>query len=186
MASTGKRANPYNSNPPRDSAPTKRSRTAHACDSCRSRKSRCDGARPVCDLCAAMGLGCRYRGPAKQPQLALTTDHVFRLESRLQTVEQLLRQQMAVAADPLPPMATQDTDSLDHNWEDTQNDMTLSDPAAYTTTGDNFDTADDGVDGLAIISFRDEEVFGYFGPFDSRARLIIGRARRIDSCRPYF
>ncbi|KAH6668430.1 fungal-specific transcription factor domain-containing protein [Halenospora varia] len=179
MTSTSKRASPADNNAhaPRASAsaPTKRRRTAHACDSCRTRKSRCDGARPICDICTAMGLDCHYRGPAKQqPHSAFTSDHVSRLEGRLQAVEHLLRQQqMAVATDGSPqPSVTRDTGSLDYSWEDVQNDMGFSDQAARANPDEIPDTADDDVDGLAIISFRDEEGSGYFGPTSNYAFFI--------------
>lgn len=114
-----------------------------------------------------MGLDCHYRGPAKQAHLALTSDHVLRLEDRLQAVELLLRQQMAVTTGGSPqPSATRDTDSLDYSWEDVQNDKGCSDQAAHANPDEISDTADDDVDGLAIISFRDEEGYGYFGSYD--------------------
>ena len=43
----------------------KRQRTALACDSCRSRKTRCDGARPCCSVCSDMDFRCVYTRPAR-------------------------------------------------------------------------------------------------------------------------
>ncbi|WYZ39173.1 hypothetical protein EsH8_III_001087 [Colletotrichum jinshuiense] len=40
------------------SAPRRRPQTKIACTSCRRRKSKCDGHRPVCSLCAALGRTC--------------------------------------------------------------------------------------------------------------------------------
>lgn len=38
----------------------KRRRTALACDSCRRRKTKCNGKQPICDNCIAMGFDCTY------------------------------------------------------------------------------------------------------------------------------
>ncbi|EMC95918.1 hypothetical protein BAUCODRAFT_123202 [Baudoinia panamericana UAMH 10762] len=40
-----------------------RRRATIACEICRSRKSRCDGARPKCRLCSELGADCNYREP---------------------------------------------------------------------------------------------------------------------------
>ncbi|KAH6668410.1 fungal-specific transcription factor domain-containing protein [Halenospora varia] len=181
MTSTGnKRTSPdennnHNSTASRASAPSKRSRTAHACDSCRVRKSRCDGARPVCDICTSMGLDCHYRGPAKQHHPTTSNDHVLRLESRLQAVEHMLRWQISKdTTDGSPqPSGTRDSESLDYQNGHGQSDMRNSDlPADRVESAETFDTAGDEVDGLAIISFRDEEGSSYFGPTSNHAFYI--------------
>lgn len=72
-----------------DDAPGyKRQRTALACDSCRSRKSRCNGVRPMCATCRALGFECVYRGPVPTPRLQ--TRDMQTMEKRLQRVEDLL------------------------------------------------------------------------------------------------
>ena len=45
----------------------KRQRTALACDSCRGRKTRCDGTRPSCGVCLDMGFDCLYPRPGRGP-----------------------------------------------------------------------------------------------------------------------
>ncbi|EED12135.1 conserved hypothetical protein [Talaromyces stipitatus ATCC 10500] len=40
--------------------PLMRARTKHACEACRRRRIKCDGARPVCQGCAAVGTQCSY------------------------------------------------------------------------------------------------------------------------------
>ncbi|KAK4118345.1 hypothetical protein N657DRAFT_667222 [Parathielavia appendiculata] len=52
-------ANPPASNP--DAPPKKiRSRATTACSTCRARRTRCDGRRPVCGFCSNRGLECHY------------------------------------------------------------------------------------------------------------------------------
>ncbi|KAJ2381557.1 hypothetical protein GGI05_005942, partial [Coemansia sp. RSA 2603] len=49
----------------------KRQRVSRACDKCRRKKVKCDGKRPICTHCAALGESCTYldatkkRGPPK-------------------------------------------------------------------------------------------------------------------------
>jgi hypothetical protein len=67
------------SSPPGEGAAQRRERSAiaaQACETCRSRKSRCDEKRPKCSLCRRLGVDCRYREP-------LPTKYVFPLERRV-------------------------------------------------------------------------------------------------------
>lgn len=63
----------------------KRQRTALACNSCRYRKSRCDGAHPACSTCRSQGLECIYRGPV--PATHQHSQDPQYLERRLQRFE---------------------------------------------------------------------------------------------------
>ncbi|ORX63486.1 hypothetical protein DL89DRAFT_208460, partial [Linderina pennispora] len=50
---------------------SKRQRISRACDRCRRKKVKCDGRRPICTHCQAIGSSCTYldvtkkRGPPK-------------------------------------------------------------------------------------------------------------------------
>ncbi|PGG98640.1 hypothetical protein AJ79_08795 [Helicocarpus griseus UAMH5409] len=44
----------------------KRQRVSRACDTCRNKKDRCDGARPVCSTCATLGRSCTYKPKTKK------------------------------------------------------------------------------------------------------------------------
>ncbi|KAL2216858.1 hypothetical protein M432DRAFT_633325 [Thermoascus aurantiacus ATCC 26904] len=44
----------------------RRKRVSRACDRCRSKKDKCDGARPACAACVASGLACSYDPQAKK------------------------------------------------------------------------------------------------------------------------
>ncbi|KAJ1962418.1 hypothetical protein GGI12_002657 [Dipsacomyces acuminosporus] len=66
----------------------KRQRVSRACDRCRRKKVKCDGSRPVCSHCQAIGASCTYldvtkkRGPPK--------GYIEAIESRLHQMEHLL------------------------------------------------------------------------------------------------
>lgn len=44
----------------------KRQRVSRACDSCRIKKDKCDGAQPVCSTCAALSRPCTYKSNPKK------------------------------------------------------------------------------------------------------------------------
>lgn len=72
--------------------PKKRQRVAQACELCRKKKTKCDGARPICKNCTQGNHECVYAHVEKPPPSANTQrkSSVKRLESRLWRVEQLL------------------------------------------------------------------------------------------------
>ncbi|EHL01351.1 putative Quinic acid utilization activator [Glarea lozoyensis 74030] len=43
-----------------------RKRVSQACDKCRSRKDKCDGAKPACSTCVANGRACSYDANVKK------------------------------------------------------------------------------------------------------------------------
>ncbi|KAJ2801880.1 hypothetical protein H4R20_003503, partial [Coemansia guatemalensis] len=72
-----------------DGAGSKRQRISRACDRCRRKKVKCDGRRPICTHCEAIGTSCTYldttkkRGPPK--------GYIDAIECRLHAVEGLLK-----------------------------------------------------------------------------------------------
>ncbi|GES59072.1 quinic acid utilization activator [Aspergillus terreus] len=48
------------------SANPKRQRVSRACDSCRSKKDKCDGVQPVCSTCASLSRPCTYKANPKK------------------------------------------------------------------------------------------------------------------------
>ncbi|ORY04154.1 hypothetical protein K493DRAFT_59036 [Basidiobolus meristosporus CBS 931.73] len=66
----------------------KRQRVSRACDNCRRKKVRCDGAQPICSNCKTIGIECTYndttkkRGPPK--------GYIEAIESRLHRMEHIL------------------------------------------------------------------------------------------------
>ncbi|RMY49057.1 hypothetical protein D0864_14782 [Hortaea werneckii] len=64
-----------------------RRRATIACEICRSRKSRCDGARPKCRLCTELGAECNYREPGIKLDAGdkLILEQLARIEGMLHT-----------------------------------------------------------------------------------------------------
>ncbi|EAW21082.1 Zn(II)2Cys6 transcription factor [Aspergillus fischeri NRRL 181] len=63
------------------SRPSKRQRICRACDQCRRRKSKCDGAQPVCEICRSAGRTCTYE--AGGGRRGLPSGYVRSLETAL-------------------------------------------------------------------------------------------------------
>jgi hypothetical protein len=61
-----------------DPALPKRQRVSRACDSCRSKKDKCDGIQPVCSTCASLGRPCTYKANPKKR--GLPTGYIRSLE----------------------------------------------------------------------------------------------------------
>ena len=74
----------------------KRQRVSRACDSCRSKKDKCDGVQPVCSTCAALCRPCTYKTNPKKR--GLPTGYIRTLEllwglvfSKIQGSEDVVR-----------------------------------------------------------------------------------------------
>ncbi|GFF84499.1 hypothetical protein CNMCM6936_002390 [Aspergillus lentulus] len=61
-----------------NSAQSKRQRVSRACDSCRSKKDKCDGVQPVCSTCASLCRPCTYKTNPKKR--GLPTGYIRTLE----------------------------------------------------------------------------------------------------------
>lgn len=76
------------STPPEEGNPLSRQRVSRACDLCRKKKVKCDGATPVCTNCKGVGLQCTFkdmtkkRGPPK--------GYIEAIENRLYKLENFL------------------------------------------------------------------------------------------------
>lgn len=160
----------------------KRQRTALACNSCRFRKSRCNGARPVCSTCTDMGFECVYRGPA--PAIRHQTREMQAMENRLHKFEELL---LSIAtkvqnSDNVPtamPSASQLNGSNFSGGPAAQDNSTFpysnlngfQQEQARTQREEPMSgvTQEDTVDGMGSIIFADESSSGFFGPSSNSA-----------------
>lgn len=104
----------------------KRQRVSRACDSCRSKKDKCDGAQPACSTCASLSRPCTYRANPKKR--GLPTGYIRTLElmwglvfTRIQGSEEVVRALMRAANIPshLATMGkeTEGSDTLLSSWK---------------------------------------------------------------------
>ncbi|KAL7793969.1 fungal-specific transcription factor domain-containing protein [Trichoderma afarasin] len=139
--------------PSDDAAPQqtffKRQRTALACNSCRSRKTRCDGSRPRCSMCVEMGLECFYQQPAGASGKQYSTELEGRLHSIEETLRLLVGRQETAAPSSLNARSVLDSEDAEESIRD--------DSQAQIQF-------EDTVDGMGAITFADEQESGFFGP----------------------
>ncbi|KAI9372497.1 fungal-specific transcription factor domain-containing protein [Aspergillus egyptiacus] len=83
----------------------KRQRVSRACDSCRTKKDKCDGAQPVCSTCASLSRPCTYRANPKKR--GLPTGYIRTLEllwglvfTKIQGSEEVVRSLLKAANIP--------------------------------------------------------------------------------------
>lgn len=80
---------------------TRRVRTTLACDSCRRRKTRCDGEKPTCGNCAALGEVCLYK-----PQANSSRYQFENINKRLEAIESELAELRPLKSNaPRSPLA---------------------------------------------------------------------------------
>ncbi|KAH7477397.1 hypothetical protein FOMA001_g10491 [Fusarium oxysporum f. sp. matthiolae] len=145
---------PYEPEPRR-----KRRKVQLACDCCRARKVRCDGKRPVCDVCRRRGSEqeCLYEeGTLK------TQKYVLSLEERLEELERSRKQEIG---DRSPRISAPKSSA--------------SEPEATDT-----DEAE-STDGLATVSLPNKDQHLLYGPsstiaFVEHVLLITGETEALD------
>ncbi|KAK0383890.1 hypothetical protein NLU13_7982 [Sarocladium strictum] len=168
----------------------KRRRIALACKPCRIRKSRCDGARPKCDLCVRMAFECTYDKPGSATNLVIRKDAFDDIEARLRFLEEELKwqgEQLASsdnrslassapsAAWPGPVASDKAAPTVPNAWDF---------GAVEVHSRGRADQVPDTThtDGMAI-SFVDEQDQGFFGPSANISFMrIIMRAVAGHSC----
>ncbi|KAI8664038.1 Zn(2)-C6 fungal-type domain-containing protein [Fusarium keratoplasticum] len=161
----------------------KRKRAAHACEPCRQRKSRCDGSRPVCDLCDEHGVECYYRDSVAMPAPKVDHHAVAQLDTRLRDMERLLHRLVpASSREPIPsPSSLAQNDAPEEGTHPSSVDMQGRDATPQDETrvelASGLDKSawptdpGDSVDGMASITFQGEACSGVFGPTSNPAFL---------------
>lgn len=73
---------------PADGGPKKRARVSRACDSCFTRRDRCDGVRPICKVCTTLDRPCTYNRPERKrgPSQGVRQ----KLEGQVESLESIL------------------------------------------------------------------------------------------------
>lgn len=150
----------------------KRKRTAHACEPCRQRKSRCDGSRPVCDLCKEQGVECYYRDSAITPATKVDRQPLEQLQARLRDMEQMLHRLVSASSrEPVPSPTSTQNDAREEAAHPisvgTEGGDAVNEARANLAAGpDEFarpSDFEDSVDGMGSITFRGETSSGVFG-----------------------
>ncbi|PLB47442.1 hypothetical protein P170DRAFT_512037 [Aspergillus steynii IBT 23096] len=67
-------------------------RRAKACNTCRRKKTKCDGKRPICSSCHAFNFSCTFQDTLKEPNRS-SRAYVADLERRVQSMEEQLQHQ---------------------------------------------------------------------------------------------
>ncbi|KAJ1326007.1 transcriptional regulatory protein GAL4 [Microdochium nivale] len=142
----------------------KRQRVALACNPCRTRKSRCNGARPKCDLCERMAFDCTYDAPGSAANVIIPKDAFTDIESRLHILEQAVKRHndqlstrsISIASEKCISDASADYDSPNRGM------ASMVHRAQEQEHEQEFEV-EDHTDGMAI-SFVDEKDQGFFGP----------------------
>ncbi|KAF2453197.1 fungal-specific transcription factor domain-containing protein [Lineolata rhizophorae] len=162
---------------------SKRRRIALACNACRVKKSRCDGARPKCTLCSDLGFECVYVQSASSSNIIVGKEYLADLENRVQIIEERLKL--------FPPGSDgQQTPTSSTAAKDTPQLLDLVKPP-IATPGEDADEQDmagteDPVDAMGAVAFAKEEESAFFGPssnisFLRHIRRAVERARKTDA-----
>ncbi|KAF4550089.1 Fungal specific transcription factor domain-containing protein 21 [Elsinoe fawcettii] len=146
--------------------PPKRRRIAVACNACRIRKSRCNGAYPKCSNCEGLGFECNYETSENTSNVVVRKEQMAVLDTRLHEVEK----QLALHSEFL----RSHWNNCNNNASGSSTDL-LPPPALLTNTISSMtahvaetEVAEDdyertATDGMAM-SFVDENDFAFYGP----------------------
>ncbi|OAP60198.1 hypothetical protein AYL99_05200 [Fonsecaea erecta] len=157
----------------------KRQRTAIACNSCKSRKSRCNGERPTCGTCIELGFECVYRAPARAPNPQVRELHD--VKTRLQALEELLHtigfqaNHRGVGVDPQSDQ--NQPISPDVAPSPSMTEARVGEFSQQSSTEYGVAVGEDTVDGMGVITFADESDSGHFGVSSNSA--FFGHITRL-------
>ncbi|PYH44353.1 putative C6 transcription factor QutA [Aspergillus saccharolyticus JOP 1030-1] len=148
----------------------KRQRVSRACDSCRSKKDKCDGVQPVCSTCASLSRPCTYKANPKKR--GLPTGYIRTLEllwglvfSKIQGSEEVVRALLRAANIPshLATMGkeAEGSDTLLSSWKNsivlkeierllTYLEQPEDDPGGVRLPGETYSPQD--AEGSSVIS----------------------------------
>ncbi|EEU43586.1 uncharacterized protein NECHADRAFT_82521 [Fusarium vanettenii 77-13-4] len=105
--------------------PKKRQKVSAACDRCRSKKTKCDGVRPVCSPCRRRqqtSTTCTW-GSRKVRGSSTSREYLFRLEQRLQELENERRTLQTPARDYMSPNVSEERIDDDDDDDEQNNAM---------------------------------------------------------------
>ncbi|KAH7039583.1 fungal-specific transcription factor domain-containing protein [Microdochium trichocladiopsis] len=153
---------------------SKRKRTALACNVCRSRKSRCNGARPQCSMCSAAGFECIYETSDSATNIIVQKEYVVGLSDRVQALEAAIAKHNKAIQDHETRLQSveprgQRTRTFD---DDHPGPAELGQTPVSIASADNQEAPSEErvTDGM-VISFVSEADTGHFGPSSNIALL---------------
>ncbi|CAL5873913.1 uncharacterized protein PFLUO_LOCUS8197 [Penicillium psychrofluorescens] len=135
---------------------SKRRRVAVACDACRTRKSRCDGNRPLCSLCRDLGFDCVYTPPTTATNVIVQKDYLHGLEDRVRNLENSL----STVKNDIAGLFTKEDRGAGRVLQPSeyeQSQRVVAGPVPDLTG------TEDSVDAMGAITFANEEDSGFFG-----------------------
>ncbi|KAK9454013.1 fungal-specific transcription factor domain-containing protein [Dipodascopsis uninucleata] len=154
-----------------------RKRVAMACTRCRTKKSRCDGARPVCSFCAEIGEECVYRQPASMTKMlpiaqetpGPTERRLEMIEERLCSIESSLKRHESIASvsPRISDRITRTRSSFNTNIE--PSDGEAADVSVAQEDIGELRDPESTADAMGAISFADQKDSGFFGPSSNTA-----------------
>jgi Fungal specific transcription factor domain/Fungal Zn(2)-Cys(6) binuclear cluster domain len=161
-------------------AENKRRRTVLACSACRTRKTRCDGSRPICSGCETQGYQCVYAQPSYSENVTVGREHLFTIESRLSSLERKFKLAEQRASRHTPLQLDLPVERVDDNWQDGDNRVIVDDDVVPELSGLDYPT-----DSMGAMVFTEEEDFGFFGPSSNIAftRHISQAVARVTQSR---
>lgn len=142
---------------PKTSAPRRRSKTTRACDSCRLKRVKCDGARPSCRSCDTLRIRCsfagenRHEGPeepqALEEQLKEHLEQQPEAQPEAQPEEQSGERRQHQSAEQRPTAVATNIDHDDMLMTNSQlGDLTLSTSGDSGPIMDDLEAEDDDID----------------------------------------
>ncbi|RDW79353.1 hypothetical protein BP6252_03991 [Coleophoma cylindrospora] len=141
----------------------KRRRIALACRTCRVRKSRCDGQRPLCSSCSSFGFDCLYEPGESATNIIVRKDYVSDLEQRvtfiehkLQRLDDVLKGHLSPCPDSSPCRPTSITQSISSLVATSRTKGTRA------TSLEEPQDEDASTNGMAM-TFVDEQSSAFFG-----------------------
>ncbi|EFQ34336.1 fungal specific transcription factor domain-containing protein [Colletotrichum graminicola M1.001] len=163
-----------------DATTRKRKRIPIACNSCRVRKSRCDGARPQCSTCVEQGLDCVYAANSGASNALVPKQYLEQVELRLADVEEEISRLKRLIPHSF-------SDEKQHATVSHRNSCRADDCSESAQAGESLNAENrsitgitpDTTDGVGTIEFTTDESWAYFGPSSNIAFMRIIR-RTLD------
>ncbi|KAJ5610294.1 hypothetical protein N7510_007013, partial [Penicillium lagena] len=126
-----------------------------ACDACRTRKSRCDGNRPLCSLCRDLGFECIYTPPTTATNVIVQKDYLHGLEDRVRKLEDSL----STVKDDIAGLITKVDQGPGQVLQPSEYEGSQRVVAGHVP---DLTGTEDSVDAMGAVTFANEEDSGFF------------------------